>query len=137
LASDYLRIDQLAELLGRSNGHLGAARLAPFVYDGPGMTRSELERTFLAFVKRYGLPQPETNAPVAGYVVDVLFREHRVIVELDGYRWHRSRAKFESDRDRDANTLAAGFSTVRVTDVRLNVTPDAEAERLWKILSGR
>lgn len=135
LASNFLRIDQLAELLGRSNGHPGAGRLRPFVDDARhGMTRSELERTFRAFLKRFGFPQPELNTSVAGYEVDALFREQRVIVELDGYDWHRSRTKFESDRDRDANTLLAGFRTVRITDIRLTSTPVAEADRLWRIL---
>lgn len=134
LASNFMRIDQLAELLGRSNGHPGAGRLRPFVEEAKGMTRSELERAFLAFVKRFGLPQPETNTNVVGYDVDALFREQRVIVELDGYDWHRSRTKFESDRDRDANTLVAGFRTVRITDIRMSSTPVAEADRLWRIL---
>lgn len=134
LASSFLRIDQLAELLGRSNGHPGAGRLRPFVEDAKGMTRSELERAFLAFVERFGLPPPEMNTYLAGYEVDALFREQRVIVELDGYDWHRSRTKFESDRDRDANTLLAGFQTVRITDIRLTSTPVAEADRLWRIL---
>jgi very-short-patch-repair endonuclease len=55
-----------------------------------GPTRSELEDAFLAFVQRHGLPTPETNQIVAGYEVDVLWREQRLIVELDGREFHEN-----------------------------------------------
>ncbi len=44
---------------------------------------------------------------------------------------------FESDRDRDAELLAAGYVTVRITWERLKPQPAREAERLRTILRGR
>jgi len=41
--------------------------------------------------------------------VDALFAAERVIVELDGYRFHDSRRSFEADRERDADNLVAGL----------------------------
>ena len=64
------------------------------------------------------------NARIAGYEVDALFREQRVIVELDGYEFHGTRQAFEKDRERDAATLAAGSGTVRITWERLTETPE-------------
>jgi very-short-patch-repair endonuclease len=60
-----------------------------------------------------------------------------LIVELDGYDFHRSRDAFESDRDRDADTLLAGLATVRVTWRRMQDTPTTEATRLQDILRAR
>jgi very-short-patch-repair endonuclease len=137
LLSNYLRSASLAELLERQPRHPGAKRLRPFVEAGAGPTRSQLEDEFVAFTRRYGLPRPEMNARVAGYEVDALFREERVIVELDGYHFHSSRAAFERERDRDANTLAAGFETVRATWKRLRGAPAREADRLHRILETR
>jgi very-short-patch-repair endonuclease len=77
------------------------------------------------------------NARVAGYEVDALFREQRVIVELDGYQFHGTRQAFEKDRERDAATLAAGFVTVRITWERLTEAPEKEADRLTAIIAGR
>jgi hypothetical protein len=47
------------------------------------------------------------------------------------------RSSFESDRDRDADTLAAGFATVRLTWTRLRRAPGREAARLGRILARR
>ena len=57
---------------------------------------------------------------MAGYEVDALFPEQRVIVELDGYEFHGTRQAFESDRERDATLLAAGYVTIRITWDRLH-----------------
>jgi very-short-patch-repair endonuclease len=47
--------------------------------------------------------------------VDFLWRRHRLIVEIDGYRFHSSRSAFERDRRRDAELAAAGYQVIRVT----------------------
>jgi very-short-patch-repair endonuclease len=130
--SGYLNLSDLAELLTRT--HKGSARLKPFADSAQNPTRSRLEDEFLRFARRHGLPTPRTHATVAGYEVDALFAEHRLIVELDGYAYHSDRASFERDRERDANTLAAGYRTVRLTSERLRAQPETEAERLHELL---
>ena len=132
-----LKLEQLAELATRLPRHPGASRVKPLVETSRGPTRSELEDAFVAFTERFGLPRPEMNARVAGYEVDALFREQRVIVELDGYEFHGTRQAFEKDRERDATTLAAGYRTVRITWERLTQAAEKEAERLWAIISSR
>jgi very-short-patch-repair endonuclease len=74
------------------------------------------------------------NVIVAGYEVDALFPEEKVIVELDSWEFHRDRSSFESDRDRDADTLAAGHVTVRMTWAQMSAR---EAKRLHRILEQR
>ena len=61
----------------------------------------------------------------------------RVIVELDGYDYHRGRGSFERDRNQDVEALLHGFLTVRITWPRMTLTPAAEAERLHVILRRR
>jgi very-short-patch-repair endonuclease len=100
-------------------------------------TRSSFEDEFPAFARRHGLPEPEINAHVAGYEVDVLFPRERVIVELDSWEHHQDRSAFEGDRERDAATLAAGHVTVRITWGRYAGRPEAEAARLGEILRQR
>jgi very-short-patch-repair endonuclease len=77
------------------------------------------------------------NVIICGYEVDAYFPDHGVIVELDGWAFHRDRATFESDRNRDADTLTAGLVTIRITWVRMTTDPQHEAERLHKILTRR
>jgi hypothetical protein len=66
----------------------GAARLRVLLEPNDAPTRSALEDQFLELVARHGLPRPEVNQRVAGYEVDMLWREARLIVELDGHRYH-------------------------------------------------
>ncbi len=102
-----------------------------------GPTRSEFERRFPPFCKRHKLPVPQMNAHVAGHEVDTLFVVERVIVELDSWEFHKDRRSFESDRERDAATLAADHATIRLTWERFTKTPDREAARLHSILESR
>jgi Transcriptional regulator, AbiEi antitoxin len=132
-----LHLDDLEDVLNRNVNHPGTKRLKPFVNAPSGPTRSELEDDFVAFAKRYNLPTPATNVWLHGHLVDALFAEERVIVELDSWEFHRFRTDFESNRDRDADLLAAGYQTVRVTHERLTYSPDREARRLHKILADR
>ena len=52
---------------------------------------------------------------VAGHEIDALWPEQKIIIELDSWDFHQDRASFESDRDRNADTLVAGHLTVRIT----------------------
>jgi very-short-patch-repair endonuclease len=81
----------------------------------PRLTRSEAERRLLELSRDARLPEPETNATVLGYEVDFLWREQRLIVEVDGFAFHSTRAAFERDRRRDALLQDAGFRVLRVT----------------------
>jgi very-short-patch-repair endonuclease len=76
-------------------------------------------------------------ARVAGYEVDALFPSEKVIVELDSWGFHSSRESFESDRERDASTLAASHVTVRLTWERMHRRGAIEAARLQQILRDR
>ena len=100
-------------------------------------TRSLKEDEFLAFCRRYGLPRPTTNTRLHGHEVDALFEAEKVVVEIDGWRYHSSHKSFESDRDRDADLAQYGYLTVRVTSARLDNQPAREAERLHAILKAR
>jgi very-short-patch-repair endonuclease len=73
---------------------------------------------------------------VEGYEVDMLWPALRLIVELDGRRFHEHPRAFERDRERDADLAAAGFTVLRVTWQRLLRQPRREAERLRALLAG-
>jgi very-short-patch-repair endonuclease len=44
-----------------------------------------------------------------------LWREGRLIVETDGYRYHRGRQAFEDDRARDIRLQMLGYQVLRFT----------------------
>ncbi len=99
-------------------------------------TRSWLEDKFRRFTQRHTLPMPEISAilPHNGREVDALYPAQKLIVEVDSWTHHSSRASFERDRDKDADALAHGYSTLRVTDDRLTRGGPDEASRIHRIL---
>jgi very-short-patch-repair endonuclease len=103
-------------------GHRGlrpvSAALATLTDEAP-WTQSGLERRFLELIRAAGLPQPQSNVTVAGFIVDFYWAQQRLIVEVDGYGHHRSRSAFEADRRKDLRLSLAGFRVVRVTYQRI------------------
>jgi hypothetical protein len=91
----------LITFLTRNRGR-STSRLTP----GRDATRSHLEDDFLRFLRRHNLPKPELNQRIAGYEVDAVWRDKRLVVELDGYAYHATPEAFERDRERDATLLA-------------------------------
>src|SRR5215208_660692 len=78
-------------------------------------TRSALERRFLRLCRRHRIPAPRVNVRVGPFLVDFLWPEHRLVVEVDGYEFHRDRGSFESDRARDAELAVQGHRVLRFT----------------------
>jgi very-short-patch-repair endonuclease len=97
-------------------------------------TRSELERRFAAFCRDAGLPTPAFNALVAGFEVDATWPGSHLVVELDGWDYHRTRAAFERDRARDAALLVSGHRVLRVTHRRMVAEPAAIAGAIRGLL---
>lgn len=103
-------------------------------------TRSELEDLFLRLCRRHRLPQPEVNVRVAGREVDFLWRQQRLVVETDGYRYHRGSTAFEDDHERDLDLRSSGFAVVRFTYRQVTADPERVATSISRELeaaSGR
>jgi very-short-patch-repair endonuclease len=98
-------------------------------------TRSELEDLFLRLCRRHRLPMPEVNVPIDSLLVDFLWRDRRLIVETDGYRYHGGRAAFEDDRDRDLKLKALGYEVIRLSYRQVKEKPARVAELLAALLS--
>ena len=76
-------------------------------------TRSELERLFLPLCERIGIPLPEVNVYIAGVLVDAVWRDKKLVVELDGRDNHSSWAQIQEDRSKELRLRAAEFGVVR------------------------
>ena len=79
------------------------------------VTLSKLERRFLALLKAEGFPLPQTNRRIGGRRVDCRWPSHRLTIEVDGYRYHRSRHAWEQDRRREREARARGDEFRRYT----------------------
>jgi len=119
--------DELRHLLTLPRCGVRALRHA--LEDGPQLTRSEAECRLLDLIRRAGLPPPQTNVRVAGHEVDLHWPSHDLVVEFDGWAYHRTRAAFERDRRRDADLQLAGQRVIRVTHRQLGGEPEALVAR--------
>ncbi len=132
-------LQQLELTAARFPRHPGLRRLLAIVGTSQHQpTRSGWEDEWPAFAAKYGLPAYTINELVAGARVDVLFTEERVILELDGWETHGTKAAFTADRKQDATILArTGMPTVRITYEGFHQRPAKEAEQLHAILARR
>ena len=125
-AAERLRLFDLRaidELCARSNGRRGVRALKEAIrHYRPTAphTRSQLERRFVALSDDAGIPRPAMNLFVAGCEVDAAWLDRGLVVEVDSFEFHRTRAAFEADRRRDAALQRAGLRVLRVTDRRLH-----------------
>ena len=122
----------------RAPGRHGRGRITRLLEADEAHTKSVLERRFLGFVRRYGLPRPDgLNVRVAGLKADCHYAAPRLVVELDGRSYHQRRGQMAADRLRDERYQLSGNRVMRLLWDDLH--PDAEAEtaqRLMKMLIG-
>ena len=77
------------------------------------------------------------NTKLHGYEVDAHWPEHRLVVELDSWRHHGTRAAFERDKERDAELHAHGIETLRFTYRQVTKRHGWVASRLSPSLAPR
>lgn len=127
---DLRAVDDLCE---RSNGRRGVGTLREAIRryrPSPPVLRSDLERRFVEICDAAGLPRPAMNLSVEGYDVDAAWLDRGLVVEVDCYEFHRTRAAFETDRIRDATLQRVGLRVLRVTDLRIEDDPGGIGEDL-------
>ena len=120
-------ITTLAEVAGclhavMKPGKRGLTSLARVIDErGPGaeVAESVLEAEFLRAVARAGICAPVSqfahpSPHRSGNVVDFAWLIQRLIVEIDGRRWHTRLNDLRRDHDRDRAAAMAGWRTLRV-----------------------
>ncbi|WP_062379941.1 endonuclease domain-containing protein [Demequina pelophila] len=68
---------------------------------------------------------------------DMLHRRARIAVELDGNRYHSTRAALDKDRARRTNLAAAGYATVGFGWSDITLRPEWCRERLLAVVGAR
>ena len=115
---ELLDVRAVERLLARSNGRRGVSALRTLLEYDPApaaQTASELERRFLDLVRNEGLPTPQVNVLVEGFLVDAYWPAMRMVVELDGYAFHSGARAFERDREKLVRLRMAGYEVLPFT----------------------
>lgn len=141
LEADRLQLIDDGELLALTaslRGHRGAGLFrerALARVPGIDRARSILEGIYLDLRERDMVPRAELNVRVLGMEIDLVWRDRMVVVELDGYEFHRGREAFERDAHRGNRLKADGWSVLRVTWRMLNERPHEVTDLIVKVLN--
>lgn len=121
-------LDQMWDAVLRQPHRRGNARRARFLRESCSEPWSEAERLLHRLLRARRLTGCSANAVVRAadvtYFADVLYPREQVILEVDGWQTHGSRAAFEDDRRRRNHLVMAGFAVLNFT--RHQLTEDAD-----------
>lgn len=71
------------------------------------------------------------------YLVDLLWRDGRAIIELDGFATHGDRASFQTDRHRDYELSISNYLVVRITNEEVDEDLAIAVEKIRDVLRAR
>jgi very-short-patch-repair endonuclease len=60
------------------------------------------------------------NVRIGAFLIDFLWRDRRLVVETDGYGYHRGRRAFQDDRARDLELRSLGFEVIRLSEEQVS-----------------
>jgi very-short-patch-repair endonuclease len=135
-------VDDLRHGYIRRSGRPGARLLDRLMGLADGGAVSEAERLSHTHLRGAGITGWVANLPIdlpgSGRAVpDLAFREQKVIVEVDGWAFHRGFRAFLIDGPRQTALTAAGWVVVRTHWHELTTSPHEFLANLRRILAAR
>jgi hypothetical protein len=120
-----------AEVLSRprQRGNAKLRRILVGAVD-PAAVRSVLELRFLRMCAAYGIARPEVNVRIGVWTPDFLWRDRGLVVETDGYEFHRTAAARRRDALKDEFLRRVGLTVIRLTWADVTERPSETAARI-------
>ena len=115
-----LLLPELGKMVRARAGRRGTPKLVRLVRAAASGSRSTAERRLAELLRRAGVvgwrANLEIQLPSGGVAVgDVVFPGARLVVEVDGFAFHRTPEQFQRDRVRQNALVAAGWTVLRFT----------------------
>jgi len=135
--SRLISLSEMEEVISRGRGWTGVKKLGRALREWDALeveTRSKLEIAMLRLCRRNGIPVPIVNTVLGEYMPDFLWREERLIIEVDGYGSHSDRRAFRGDRHRDVDLMLTGYKVARFTHEEVVWEGHETAIRLGRLL---
>jgi very-short-patch-repair endonuclease len=124
----HLPIEPLLERCRRRRGAPLLRAVLLWHQAGSTITESEAEEAFWAIIDRSGLPRPAPQATVTGDRRDFVWPDRRVVVEIDGWRFHRTVQAADRDAQRGNEATLGGWLHLRFSRRRV-VLRSTEVQR--------
>ncbi|RCK70735.1 DUF559 domain-containing protein [Desertihabitans brevis] len=119
----------------------GNVRRAEVLLDSRDEPWSRAERLVHRCLRGAGLTGWRSNLPLrvegCTYYGDVVFERERLVLEVDGYEVHSTRAAFELDRRRQNQLQLARWLVLRVTWAMVTDEPDLVVDWVRRGLAGQ
>jgi very-short-patch-repair endonuclease len=130
---------EVEAVLARNRPCRGAARVAAVISDDIAneKIRSRTEKHFLRLMRDAGLPRPDVNVRRGRAELDFVWRDQRLVVEIDGYRFHRGPAAFRRDHEKNLVLQDARFEILRFTHDHVEQRPTLTVARVSGALARR
>ncbi|MEX2557427.1 MAG: type IV toxin-antitoxin system AbiEi family antitoxin domain-containing protein [Actinomycetota bacterium] len=128
------------EELGRRPGVTTMRRLIETRSHPAETPESILETRFLRLLRRRGLPEPIAQYRIRDggrlvAIVDFAYPERMLAVEVDGYRWHSSRIRWQDDLRRRSELARLGWRVIHVTADDLKHRPEQTVALIARALT--
>jgi very-short-patch-repair endonuclease len=130
---DRTRIKAVLERNPRRPGSRPLLHLIALLQPDRDGAKSYLERLFLKLIRKAGLPRPEVNQMIEGRERDFVWRDRRLVIEVDGYAFHSSKQAIARDKKRDRELTAALWRPARFTYEEVAFEPDATTAELKRL----
>jgi Transcriptional regulator, AbiEi antitoxin/Protein of unknown function (DUF559) len=132
---------EMHAMIGRNPGRHGLkplqAQLARLTGE-PAWLDSKLEAEFLFQLRQHpDLPEPLTHQLVEGEPVDFYWPDHRVVLELDGDRYHSLPSDRLANERRDRKLTLAGYAVLRVSELEFTTASERMFADLRSMLNWR
>lgn len=142
LQTEMVTVEKLRETHARTAGRHGTTVGVQLIALAAGGARSWAERTLHTAMRAAGVVGWCANARIVlpGYgraVGDVVFEEQKVVVEVDGWAYHRDLRAFLRDGPRQSALAAAGWVVLRTHWYELRADAAAFLARLRQTLWAR
>ncbi len=137
LQTEAVNLDDLAASLERNAQSRGIVEARAIFNVASGRTESEAERMFLELLQLHGITGWYAQLPFRGWAVDFAFPESKLAVEINGWAFHRSRARWVRDQDKSNALTSAGWSVLNFSWHHLTEDPEGVITTVAETLGNR
>ena len=100
LQSAEVTVPSLRAALDRNSGRYGMAEARRIVEVVESDTESEAERRFADLMRVEGISGWAMQVPIGRYRADFTWLAEKLVVEVDGWAFHKDAVRFQSDHDK-------------------------------------
>ena len=128
----------------QQTAHPQEAKYTLFPFHGSPHPFSPGEQTLAALLAQdaelaslFKFNQRLQSVRLSKFVVDLLWPQGRVVVEIDGYRYHGNRLGFSCDRNRDYELLISDYIVLRLPHDEVMADPAVAIEKIRDVVRFR